>query len=104
MLADCIITLKDSMRGYGKPKRIDNTILADQSTNSNKNLLTIESNIGEDLTDYRNSQQVTSNQPQQLPNIIQEQHQVFEIIDNIVSQNNHEILVMPKTKAIFLAE
>ena len=98
-VSDCIVTLKDSMRGYGKPKRIDNTILADQSTNSNKNLLTIESNIGEDLTDYRNSQQVTSNQPQQLPNTYSRTtHQVFEIIDNIVSQNNHEILVMPKNK------
>ena len=96
---DCVIKVKDSKKGYGRPKRVDNTILADQTTNSSKHILTIESNTNQDLTEYVNKSQFTTSPDHHLPNAYsQSVNQVFEIVDNIVSANNHEILIMPKNK------
>ena len=98
-VSDCVVSVKDSNKGYGRPKRVDNTILVDQSNNSSNHLFTVETNTGEDLTNHTLTTALRTVEQKRLPNAYSRAiHQVFEIIDNNVTQNEHELLIMPKNK------
>ncbi len=98
-VSDCVVSVKDSIKGYGRPKRVDNTVLVDQSNNSSNHLFTVETNTGEDLTNHKLTTNIRTVEQKRLPNTYSRAtHQVFEIIDNNVTQNEHELLIMPKNK------
>ena len=96
-VSDCLIKIKDNpVKGIGKPKRVKNTLLVDTTPNSNNNMLIIESPTGEDNESFT----IDANTPRTHYKTFDSRAtlQIFDIIDNEINQNHHEVLVMPKNK------
>ena len=90
-IEDCVLTIKNGGRGYGIPKRINNTNTPDPTANPSHHILTISSNTGDNLK--------TFDEGKRTPSALRRSTlQVFNILDNQIDQNHHFILVAPANK------
>ena len=87
-IEDCVLTIKDGGRGYGIPKRINNTNTPDPTANPSHHILTISSNTGDNLKNFDGGAQTPSA-------LRRSTLQVFNILDNEIDQNHHFILIAP---------
>jgi len=90
-ISDCLLTRKDSLLGYGYPKAVLNPNTPDETANPSHHVMTVKSNVGSDLSSYDG----VTNTPSQLT---RSTLQVFNVIDNMVKQNQHLLLVSPANK------
>ena len=87
-IENCVLTIKDGLSGYGRPKAIENTNTPDPTANPSHHVMTVSSSVGENLTAYTGTTQTPSS-------FARSSLQVFNILDNEITQNQHFILVAP---------
>ena len=90
-IEQCVLSVKNSAAGYGRPKAVVNTNTPDPTANPMHHIMTITPNTGEDLSGYTGSTETPSA-------FTRSSLQVFNILDNEVNQNQHLILVAPANK------
>ena len=90
-ISDCVISVKDNLKGYGRPRNIANSNTPDETSNPTHHVMTIQSNIGKNLETFNSTQRTP-------PELSRSTLQVFNIIDNEVSQNANTILVVPANR------
>jgi hypothetical protein len=91
-VSDCLISKKDSILGYGRPRRVDNPNTPDQTSNPSHHVMVIAPSSGSDHKTHSNTKQTPAG-------LSRSSMQVFNIIDNTVSTNDHEILVVPSNRS-----
>jgi len=90
-ISDCVISVKNNLKGYGRPQNIANSNTPDETSNPTHHVMTIQSNIGKNLETFNSTQRTP-------PELSRSTLQVFNIIDNKVSQNANTILVVPANR------
>jgi hypothetical protein len=90
-VSDCIIAKKSSKIGYGRPRRVANPNTPDTTANPRHHVMTIQSNTGNNLKSYDGTKRTPSE-------LSRSTLQVFNVIDNMVRQNEHVLLVAPANK------
>ena len=90
-ISDCVLTVKDNLKGYGRPRTVANSNTPDETSNPSHHVMTIQSNIGKNLEAFDSTKRTP-------PELSRSTLQVFNIIDNEVSQNDNTILVIPANR------
>ena len=88
----CVSIQKTSLQGYGRPLGIPSITTPDSAMNSNYNHLTVVSNGGLDQTTHTTTKQIPASYSR--ANL-----QVFDIIDNVVENNENMLLIQPSIKS-----
>ena len=88
----CMSIQKTSLQGYGRPISVPGITTPDSTINSNYNNLTVVSNGGLDQTTHTASKQTPSS-------FSRANLQVFDIIDNVVENNDNMLLIHPSNKS-----
>lgn len=95
-ISDCLLTKKDSILGYGRPRRVDNPNTPDQTSNPSHHVMVIAPSSGTDHKGHSNTKQTPAG-------LSRSSMQVFNIVDNSVSSNDHQILVVPSNRSRYAA-
>lgn len=95
-ISDCLLTKKDSILGYGRPRRVDNPNTPDQTSNPSHHVMVIAPSSGKDHKEHSNTKQTPAG-------LSRSSMQVFNIVDNSVSSNDHQILVVPSNRSRYAA-
>lgn len=90
-VTDCMITVKNSLIGYGRPKKVLNQNTPDPTSNQTFNVLTITPIAGKDLTSFDGNEKTPTA-------LLRSNMQVFNIIDNLVKKNSNLILITPSNQ------
>jgi len=87
-IENCVISVKDGVAGYGRPRQIQNTNTPDPTANPSHHIMTISSTIGENLSSYTGDTQTPAS-------LARSTLQVFNILDNEITKDHHFILIAP---------
>ena len=87
----CVSVQKTSLQGYGRPIGVPSITTPDDTIQSNYNNLTVVSGGGGDLTAHTSSKQTPSS-------FSRANLQVFDIIDNVIENNENILLIHPTNK------
>lgn len=90
-VSDCVIVKQNNKGGYGRPRRVLNPNTPDDTANPTHHVMTITSNIGNDLKSFDGTKRTP-------PELSRSTLQVFNVLDNVVKRNEHVVLVAPANK------
>lgn len=84
----CLLSIKNSKIGYGRPQPVINTNTPDPIINPSHHVLTIMPSTGNSIVGYDESTQKSSA-------LSRSSFQVFNVIDNIIKNNQSMVLIQP---------
>tara|TARA_R110000765_G_scaffold5669_5_gene17875 strand:- start:4055 stop:9121 length:5067 start_codon:yes stop_codon:yes gene_type:complete len=87
----CVSVQQTSLQGYGRPSAIASITSPDNTANSDYNLMTVASRGGKDQKEYATSKQKPAS-------FSKSNLQVYDIVDNILENNENLVLVHPSNK------
>jgi hypothetical protein len=87
----CVSMQQTSLQGYGRPNAIPSITTPDNTANSDYNLMTVASTGGKEQKEYTTSKQKPAS-------FSKSNLQVYDIVDNILENNENLILVHPSNK------
>ena len=87
----CVSVQKTSLQGYGRPLAVPSITTPDANIESNYNNLTVVSSGGLDLTEHTSSNPIPAS-------FSRANLQVFDIIDNVIENNENMLLIHPTNK------
>lgn len=93
-ITNCLITVKNQLSGYGRPRTVLNPNTPDPTSNPTHHVMTIQPSGGSDLKNYDSSKETPVD-------LSRSTMQVLNVIDNLVKSNENQILVSPSNKSRF---
>jgi hypothetical protein len=90
-VSDCLISMKNSILGYGRPRAIDNPNIPDQTSNPSHHVMVITPSTGSDLKQHSSTKQTPAG-------LSRASLQVFNVIDNTLSSNENLVLALPANR------